>query len=455
MDRTKISDRNLIESVNGNNHDKEYDVVIVGGGILGVTLSYWISAIPGIRVCLIEASETVGMHSSSRNTGVIHRPFYMNPEKKKLFAWASQKSYAMWKSFASNFNLPWNPAGTLEIAKREMDLKRLDAFSDWAIRNGMEDHEFRIFDQDELKREYPYLEGKGAILSRTDTSVDFGLFTHAVFDAINRHNFTFMPGTFVDPGNIEGNSSTLLAVNAHKKIRLGFRHLINAAGSDSLRIAHKMGLAKDKGMIHFRGDYWKVRENAFPEIRHNIYTIPEHPEFPFLDPHFIVRHDDSRQIGPNAAPVFSAYAYEGISERLLDPLRTLFEKPILPKLELLTNREFLLLAASEWKSSLIKSEMGLRVKEFIPSFTNDVLVGRGIAGIRHSVIDKGGFMEDSMVIEGPSSTHIINYNSPGATGSPAYSANIVHNLLESGVLGEMKTPEKGSTGTWSFEDLFS
>ena len=264
-----------------------------------------------------------------------------------------------------------------------------------------------------------------------------------------------MPGTSVDPENIDSNRSTVLVTRDGNRTRLGFRHMINAAGSDSLEIAHKMGLARDKGMLHFRGDYWKVLENAFPEIRHNIYTIPEHPEFPFLDPHFIVRHDNSRQIGPNAAPVFSAYAYEGISERLLDPLRSLFEKPIMPKLKLLTNREFLSLAGSEWESSLSKSKMGLRVKEFIPGFSNNVLMDRGIAGIRHSVIDKEGFLEDSVILEGPSSTHIINYNSPGATGSPAYSAHIVHDLLDSGFFGERKTLKTAATNIWRFEDVFS
>jgi L-2-hydroxyglutarate oxidase len=264
-----------------------------------------------------------------------------------------------------------------------------------------------------------------------------------------------MPGTFVSPENIENNTSTLLVIKNGRRIRLGFRHLINAAGSDSLKIAHNLGLARDKGMLHFRGDYWKVAENVFPEIKHNIYTIPEHPEFPFLDPHFIIRHDNSRQIGPNAAPVFSAYAYEGISERLLDPFRSLLEKPIMPKLRLLTNREFLSLAWSEWESSLSRSKMGLRVKEFIPGFSSNVLMGRGIAGIRHSVIDSAGFLEDSIILEGHSSTHIINYNSPGATGSPAYSAYIVHNLLDSGVFGERRTLKSDSMGIWRLEDVFS
>ncbi len=439
---------------NGNTVDRNYHIIVVGGGILGVTLSYWLSTIPSLKIALIEASDDVAKHSSSRNTGVIHRPFYMNPEKKKLFAWASQKSYLMWKGFAMRFNLPWNPVGTLEIAKREEDLGRLHNFSRWALQNGMESDEFMILDRSELNSKYPFLRGHGAILSRTDTSVDFGIFTRSIFKSIKNDNFTFIPNTSVNAKSIDVNKSSLLASNGRRKMRIGFNHLINAAGSDSLKIAHQMGLAHDKTMLHFRGDYWKVAGNKLPEIKNNIYTIPEHPEFPFLDPHFIVRHDNSRQIGPNAAPVFSPYAYEGFSERLLDPLRTLFEKPVLPKLKLFVNREFLSLAGSEWGSSLSRKKMGLRVKAFIPEFSIEMLNDKGIAGIRHSVIDSHGFLEDSIILKAPTSTHIINYNSPGATGAPAYAASIVNDMLDSGVLGERIYPQEKLSNIWKFEEVF-
>ena len=82
----------------------------------------------------------------------------------------------------------------------------------------------------------------------------------------------------------------------------------------------------------------------------------------------------------------------------MDPFRTLFEKPVIPKLKLFLNHEFLSLAGSEWKSSLSKKKMGLRVKAFIPEFSIDMLLDRGIAGIRHSVVDAKGLHWDRSVV---------------------------------------------------------
>jgi len=42
----------------------------------------------------------------------------------------------------------------------------------------------------------------------------------------------------------------------------------------------------------------------------SVYSVPEFPDYPFLDPHWIVRVDGSCEIGPNAVPVFSPYGYD-------------------------------------------------------------------------------------------------------------------------------------------------
>src|SRR3989441_13048052 len=47
-------------------------------------------------------------------------------------------------------------------------------------------------------------------------------------------------------------------------------------------------------------------------VRRNIYTVPRHPELPFLDPHWIVRADGRREIGPHAGPVPGPYTYPGL-----------------------------------------------------------------------------------------------------------------------------------------------
>jgi len=60
----------------------KYDVAIIGGGILGGCISYWISALYDLKICVIEKEHQVAMHASSRNTAVVHSPFYLNPETK-------------------------------------------------------------------------------------------------------------------------------------------------------------------------------------------------------------------------------------------------------------------------------------------------------------------------------------------------------------------------------------
>ncbi|MDH2899386.1 MAG: FAD-dependent oxidoreductase, partial [archaeon] len=52
----------------------QFDIVIVGGGILGVTISYWLSELYDCSIALIEKESEIGKHASSRNTGLLHRP---------------------------------------------------------------------------------------------------------------------------------------------------------------------------------------------------------------------------------------------------------------------------------------------------------------------------------------------------------------------------------------------
>ena len=77
---------------------KKYDIAIIGGGILGTTISYWISNLYDSSVCVIEKESNVAKHTSGRNTGVVHTPFYLNPEKKKIFAKSAHVSHDLWKT---------------------------------------------------------------------------------------------------------------------------------------------------------------------------------------------------------------------------------------------------------------------------------------------------------------------------------------------------------------------
>ncbi|MGI0022430.1 MAG: FAD-dependent oxidoreductase, partial [Nitrososphaeraceae archaeon] len=46
-------------------------MAIIGGGILGTSISYWLSGLYDIKICVIEKESEVAIHASSRNTGVV------------------------------------------------------------------------------------------------------------------------------------------------------------------------------------------------------------------------------------------------------------------------------------------------------------------------------------------------------------------------------------------------
>ena len=64
---------------------KRFDIVIIGGGILGVSIGYFLTVNSDANVLIIEREKIVSSHTSSRNTGKVHAPFLYDPIKKKNF----------------------------------------------------------------------------------------------------------------------------------------------------------------------------------------------------------------------------------------------------------------------------------------------------------------------------------------------------------------------------------
>src|SRR5260370_40885990 len=114
-----------------------WDVVIIGGEILGTSVSYWIGNQYEGRVAVLEKEQDVAVHTSRRNTGGVHRPFYLDPVKRRIFARCSQAAYGMWKSYARERGLPSEPVTTLEVARGPEDVKGGERNYHWGLQDGM------------------------------------------------------------------------------------------------------------------------------------------------------------------------------------------------------------------------------------------------------------------------------------------------------------------------------
>jgi L-2-hydroxyglutarate oxidase len=434
--------------------ETRYDVTVAGGGVLGTCIAYWLTSLFECRVALVEMEGDVAVHASSRNTGVVHRPFYLDPGRKRIFALTAEKSYGMWKRLSEFASLPWRQHGTLEVCPGAEGVSRLENYMKWGKANGMADDELLLLDGKDAGGIEPDVRCEAALLCKTDAAVDYGAFTRAVKSVCERNGLRLMLKSRLTGVSSAHGKTVLSLEGGNSALNLTTDLLINAAGGNAVDIAHWMGMGTQYTDLHFRGDYWKVLPGRLPSVRHNIYSVPAHSEFPFLDPHFIIRHDGGREIGPNAAMVAGPYQYSGIAAGPGQLISKALERPLLPKVKLAFSREFISLARSEWRSSLSGNAMCERVRKFIPQLEPGMLGDRGAGGIRSSLIDRRGFVPEAVLIEGGESLHILNYNSPGATGAPAYSAYLVEQMVQHGMLDRLH-PRKNGDGLWDFDSAAS
>ncbi len=407
------------------------DIAIIGGGLLGTSISYWLSTLYDINLVVIEKEPEVAMHTSSRNTGVIHSPFYLNPEKKSKIAKAAFESHVMWKKFAEQKKLPWKMVGTLEVALDDAQHKILEENLKWGPKNGMLESDMKLLDGNEVKKQEPNVQCHSALYCKTDSIVDYGALTRGIKEESQRNGTKFLVNTKVD--SVRDISEESVLVFGTKELKTKF--IINCAGGYSLDIAKKFGLVEDYSSLHFRGEYWIAQEQYTGVVKTNIYSVPNYPDFPFLDPHWILRIDGRAEVGPNAVPVPSPETYSGYVGDIETFISKLADIVTSSTRKLLLNPDFVNLVAKEWLSSVSKSVMIERVQKFIPKIRPEFFSERGTAGIRTPVISpEGKFVPDVMELESENSYHVVNYNSPGATGAPAYSANIVKALEEKGLL---------------------
>ncbi|NDF46629.1 MAG: FAD-dependent oxidoreductase [Nitrosopumilaceae archaeon] len=421
---------------------QKFDIAIIGGGILGTTLSYWISALTDKRVCVIEKESQVALHASSRNTGVVHSPFYLDPQKKKKIAKAALLSHDLWYDYAKQHNIPWKDTGTIEIALDESQHHTLEKYLKWGQQNGIAENDLKLLNSNQVKQKEPNVKCHSGIYCTKDASTDYGLLTKQLQQDSEQNGTAFLFNHKVI--SIKNNQ---LKFSNGKSLESEF--VINSAGGHSLNIAKQFGLAQEYSSLHFRGEYWQIQQNHANLVNTNIYTVAKFTKFPFLDPHWIKRSDGTTEIGPNAVPVSSPEAYSGIGSAT-KTIAKIGEVLSSSSKKLLFNSEFLSLISKEWKSSISKGAMVNRVKQFIPKIKPEYFRIPGTAGIRTPIITKSGeFLAETLELKSDNSLHILNYNSPGATGAPAYSAYLVQNLSENGILNLGK--EK--SGIWNFAKI--
>ena len=383
--------------------EDRFDLVVVGGGIVGLATAMALSRQTKATICLIEAEHRLARHQTGNNSGVIHSGLYYRPGSAKARNCVDGRLRLI--EFCQKKGVAYEQCGKVVVALCKEEIPLLDELERRGRANGLSG--LRRLRPDQLEGYEPYAAGVDALHVPETGIVDYVQVAEAFAREV-RH-----AGGRVDTGRrflgiarqpdglvVHTDTGPLLA-----------RFLINCGGLQSDRIARKCGFSPSIRIVPFRGEYYKVAPAYRHLVRNPIYPVPN-PAFPFLGVHFTRLIGGGIEAGPNAVLAFRREGYQKTDFSLTDTVETL------------SYPGFLRLAARYWKTgmgeiyrSVSKSAFVRALKKLVPSVSAAALVAGG-AGVRDQALSIDGRLLDDFCILGAGRTiHVLNAPSPAATAS--------------------------------------
>src|SRR5580693_4780684 len=150
--------------------DSHHDVIIVGGGIVGLAVALEISRrFPHLRLLLLEKEDRVGRHQSGHNSGVIHSGIYYKPGSLK--AKLCVAGAAAMVEFCREHGIPHSTCGKVIVATSPEELQSLEELRRRGEANGVAG--VRLIGSAELRELEPSASGLNALVVPSTGVTDY------------------------------------------------------------------------------------------------------------------------------------------------------------------------------------------------------------------------------------------------------------------------------------------
>ncbi|WP_443045993.1 L-2-hydroxyglutarate oxidase [Streptomyces sp. GQFP] len=379
------------------------DVLVVGGGIVGLSTAYAITrAAPGTRVTVLEKESGPARHQTGRNSGVIHSGIYYRPGSLK--ARYAVRGAAEMVKFCAEYGIPHAVTGKLIVATERDELPRLHALVQRGRENGIPVRELGPAQIGEYE---PEVRGLAGIHVGTTGICDYVAVARQLAESSGAEIRYGARVVRVDRRPDLGVAVRTAGPWGGEVVR--GRVLVNCAGLYCDEVARLTGDDPGMRIVPFRGEYFTL---ARPElVRGLVYPVPD-PAFPFLGVHLTRGIDGGVHIGPNAVPALAREGYGWGTVRV----RELGATVAWPGTWRIAARHWRY-GGGELRRSVSKRAFARAVRRLLPVVSEGDLVPAA-AGVRaQAVLRDGTLVDDFLIREGARAVHVLNAPSPAATAS--------------------------------------
>ena len=395
--------------------DSRYDVIIVGGGIVGLAVALEITKrFPRLRLLLLEKENDVGRHQSGHNSGVIHSGIYYKPGSLKARL-CVEGARAM-VQFCREHGIPHEVCGKVIVATHEEEFPRLEELRRRGEANGLAG--VQSVGREQLQEIEPHASGLRALVVPSTGITSYSAVCAKYAELIRAQGGTILTSTRVT--GLRDSTSDVTVETTGPVFSTSY--LINCAGLYSDRISRMSGGEPDVIIVPFRGEYYDLVPERSSLVRSLIYPVPD-PQFPFLGVHFTRRITGKVDAGPNAVLAFRREGYRRRDFKL-NELATSLAFP-----------GFWRMAAKHWRSGLdefhrsfSKGEFVRALQRLVPEVREQDLIPGG-SGVRAQALRRdGALVDDFRFAQSGKMLHVLNVPSPAATASLMIGLYIVNRM---------------------------
>ena len=392
--------------------ESRYNVIIVGGGIVGLAVALEsINRFPRLRLLLLEKEARVGQHQSSHNSGVIHSGVYYKPGSLKARL-CVEGARAM-VEFCREHGIPHQICGKVIVATHEEEFPRLEELRRRGEANGLTGLE--LIGPEKLLEIEPHASGLRALVVPSTGITDYASVCEKYAELIRAQGGTILTSSAVT--GLQHLTGEVVAETTGGTFSAA--SLINCAGLFSDRISRMAGDDPEAMIVPFRGEYFDLIPQRTSLVRALIYPVPD-PRFPFLGVHFTRRVNGTVDAGPNAVLAFRREGYRRTDFNLHDLTSSL------------AFPGFWRMAAKHWRSGLEEFHRSFSKPAFVralqrllPEVREQDLVPGG-SGVRAQALKRDGtLVDDFHFLPSKNVLHVLNVPSPAATASLMIARSIV------------------------------